>query len=78
MGKFIVHTSEVETYLQRMHEHYTEQEEIILEHVKALNSIKDILATEDLSVIEEDLESVIEIGKDFTSKRMPPLILNSH
>lgn len=56
-----------------MHYYYSEQEEIIQEQVKALNEVRGLLAAEDLTVIQSDLENVEDIGSDFTTKKMPPL-----
>lgn len=73
MSRLIVHTGEIEFFLTSMHDYYSEQEEIIQEQVKALNEVRGLLAAEDLTVIQSDLENVEDIGSDFTTKKMPPL-----
>jgi len=71
MGKLVVHTDEVRDYLKDMHEHYSEQEESIENHMKLLDEAMTLLAPADLTAVNYELEALKDKGNEFVGDRMP-------
>src|SRR5690625_2916049 len=71
MGKLVVHTDEVRGYLKDMLEHYAEQEESIENHMKLLDEASSLLAAEDLTAVNYELDAIKDKGNEYVGDKMP-------
>lgn len=69
--KITVHTDEVESYFKKVYKHYENQEETITKHLSFIDDIHDLLALEDLTVLQFELKEVEVKGNEFLHKKMP-------
>ena len=71
MGKLVVYTDEIRDFLKNMHDHYSEQEESIENHMKLLDEASSLLAVEDLTAVNYELDALKDKGNEYVGDKMP-------
>ncbi|MEI2358562.1 hypothetical protein [Mesobacillus zeae] len=73
MGKLTIHTDDISSHIRTSYARYTEQEEIIRNHINILQNIRSSIGVEDLSAVEYELSQLEDKGRQFTDNIMPQL-----